>query len=287
MQKLDARLHAFRDDLADEALQGKVEPRTWAKGQAAQINVPLAGLHKRPDETAMQLTQALYGEACMVFDISNGWAWVQLVNDGYVGYVREQALGDVSTAPRTHRVANVSTRLFPKADLKTQPSSVLYMNSAVGVASLQNGYAVLDNGDAVFAGHLQALGTPESDFVSVAEKFLHVPYYWGGKSCGGIDCSGLVQTALQACGIFALRDSDMQEQSLGTLLHDHSSLMRGDLVFWPGHVGILQSSTQLLHANGHFMMVTSEPLAAVVARSEKAISSVRRLSVNGPIPAAK
>ena len=286
MTVLDPRLNAYREDLADEKLKGQVEAAHWVKGGASNINVPVASLRKKPDEQAMQLTQALFGEACCVFEIHNGWAWVQLQEDGYVGYVREEALAAQTHAP-THRVANVSTWRFPSTDLKAQPATQLYMNSRVAVEGVNGIFSVLQSGGAVFAGHLRGLKQFESDFVDVAERFLHVPYYWGGKTCAGTDCSGLVQISLHACGIAALRDSDMQENSLGILIEDHKILQRGDFVFWPGHVGIMQSAAQLLHANGHFMMVTSEPLTHAIARSEKPVSSVRRLSAQHHIPAAK
>ncbi|MDE2383897.1 MAG: C40 family peptidase [Alphaproteobacteria bacterium] len=287
MSTLDARLHACREDLADESLRGKVEASHWVKATPAQVCVGVAPVHKRPDETAMQLTQALQGETCHVFERKTGWAWVQLSRDGYVGYVREAALAAPSHATATHRVSNVSTWRFPKPDLKSQPATALYMNSEVAVKEVQGNYALLESGGAVFAGHLSAVEKPESDFVTVAEKFLHVPYLWGGKTCAGTDCSGLVQSALHASGIICPRDSDMQEKQLGEAIAIDSNLRRGDLIFWPGHVGIMQSATQLLHANGHFMMVTSEPLAAAVARSEKPVSAVRRLSAKSPNPAAK
>ena len=274
---LDPRLNAYREDLADENLKGQVDAAHWVKGAASYIIVPVASLRKRPDEHAMQLTQALFGEACFIFEIRNGWAWVQLHHDGYVGYVREEALGANARVP-THRVANISTWRFASHDLKAQPAIQLYMNSRVAVEGAAGNYSLLQSGGAVFAGHLRGLKQFESDYVAVAERFLHVPYYWGGKTCAGTDCSGLVQISLHACGIAVLRDSDMQEKSLGILIDDHKNLQRGDFVFWPGHVGIMQNATQLLHANGHFMMVTSEPLADAIARSDKPMSSVRRLS---------
>ena len=55
----------------------------------------------------------------------------------------------------------------------------------------------------------------EKDFVAVAERFLGVPYVWGGKTAAGLDCSGLIQTALQAIGKAAPRDTDMMEKALG------------------------------------------------------------------------
>ena len=104
--------------------------------------------------------------------------------------------------------------------------------------------------------------------MSVAEKFLDVPYYWGGKTAQGLDCSGLVQTSLEVCGISSPRDTDMQEMQLGKklMVNDLDGLRRGDLVFWKGHVGIMTDQKTLLHANGHHMMTVKEPLVEAVAR---------------------
>ena len=78
----------------------------------------------------------------------------------------------------------------------------------------------------------------------MAEEFLHTPYLWGGKTSLGLDCSGLVQVALQAAGIACPRDSDMQEMALGKL-SSLGELRRGDLVFWKGHVAIARDSETL------------------------------------------
>jgi cell wall-associated NlpC family hydrolase len=242
---------------------------------AARISVPVASIHKTPKPDATQISQALFGEACEVFERENGWAWVKLKRDGYVGYVEEESLG-VATAP-THFVSNVSTIRFASADLKSQPAQLLYLHSEVTVSHLQGGYASLATGGAVHAAHLSASGSRENDFVAVAERFLNVPYYWGGKTHAGLDCSGLVQISLQAAGVEAPRDSDMQEKNLGVTVANQSNLRRGDLIFWPGHVGIMQSADQMIHANGHHMKVTSDLLQDVIARSDRPLSSIKRL----------
>ena len=278
MTILDQRLNAFRPDLADEALRGRVDAGNYVKGAKSHINIPVASLLKAPSVSAMQLTQGLFGEACSVFEIRGGWAWVQLHKDGYVGYVREDSIA-LRIYAATHRITNVVTWKFALPDLKSQPATQLYLNSLVSVEGYEHNYSWLHTMGAVFNGHLALINEFESDFVAVAERFLNVPYYWGGKTHAGIDCSGLVQTSLHACGKESLRDSDMQEKTLGLPVADHANLRRGDLVFWPGHVGIMQSPTQLIHANGHFMKVTSDLLADVIARSDKAISNIRRLSI--------
>jgi cell wall-associated NlpC family hydrolase len=123
----------------------------------------------------------------------------------------------------------------------------------------------------------------ESDFVAVAERFLRTPYLWGGKSSLGLDCSGLVQLALGACGIACPRDTDMQEKALGSALApppDLAQLRRGDLVFWKGHVAIVRDAATFVHANGHAMAVTFEPIAPAIERIRSEIgevTSVRRL----------
>jgi cell wall-associated NlpC family hydrolase len=143
-------------------------------------------------------------------------------------------------------------------------------------------FGQLSDGRFVFRGHVKPVASSEPDFVAVAEMFRHVPYYWGGKSVHGLDCSGLVQLALEACGTSALRDSDMQEDTLGRVVmaNDLDSLKRGDLVFWDGHVGIMTDSATLLHANGHHMMVVAESLKDAVERIALRygqITSIKRL----------
>jgi cell wall-associated NlpC family hydrolase len=158
----------------------------------------------------------------------------------------------------------------------------LTLNAKVAVTDRDGSYARLATGGWVFAAHLSDLDGFEADYVAVAERLLHTPYLWGGKTSLGLDCSGLAQTALAAAGIRAPRDSDMQEQQLGSTVAvapGLGGLRRGDLVFWKGHVGLMLDEARLLHATGHSMSVYVEPLAAAEERI--------RLTSYGPITAIK
>ena len=281
MIKLDPRLHAHRPDLADAALAGKVEAERFVEPRLMQVIEPVVTVHKAPRFDAMQLTQALFGETVKLFHEEEGWAWVQLAKDGYVGYVNGNALSPHVVAP-THRVAVPSTFMYPDANLKTLPAIHLTLNAQVAITAENGAYSQLSNGRFVFTAHLKHVDEVEPDFVAVAEMFRHVPYYWGGKSVQGLDCSGLVQLSLEACGMKALRDSDMQEATLGErlLVNDLDGLKRGDLVFWNGHVGIMTDENTLLHANGHHMMVVAEPLkdaADRIASRYGQLTSIRRV----------
>jgi cell wall-associated NlpC family hydrolase len=279
MSTLDSRLHAFRADLADSRLEGVIEAARFSEGEIREVVLPIASVRRAPVSDAMQTTQALLGERCRVFEVSEGWAWVQLEADGYVGYIADSALGPVGEP--THRVAVPMTFLYPAPDIKSQPTTPVPMSARVAVLSVEGKFARLASGF-VLARHIAPIDSVESDFVSVAELFRYAPYLWGGKSVAGLDCSGLVQVALASAGISCPRDTDMQEKALGTLLASGEELCRGDLVFWKGHVGIMTNPTDLLHANGHHMLTVVEPLAEAAARIEPAaggITAIKRLEI--------
>lgn len=269
---LDRRLNAFRSDLADARLGETVEADHFVEGAPARIAVAVADLLSEPAEGAGLDTQLLFGDEVLVFERSNGFAWVQAVHDSYVGYVALSALGEQASAP-THVVSVPRTFIYPGPDLKRPRRDALSLGSSVKAVDLVENrgtrYAALGGGAFIIASHLAPLAEKAADFVSVAETLLFTPYLWGGASAFGIDCSGLVQLSMRRAGKAALRDTDMQAGTIGEAFspgEDLSGLRRGDLVFWKGHVGIMTDAETLLHANGHTMMVSREKLHDAVTR---------------------
>ena len=289
--ELDKRVHAYRPDLADAALRGKVAAERFTTGEPACVTVPVAGLYRRPSRDAPLDTQAVLGEPATIFERGDtGWNWVQLGHDGYVGWMESRALADDHPEP-THRISVSRTLLFSEPDIKSPLLEFLPLGAAVRVvadASDDNAeYGLVDPHGAIVKQHLLPVRKPLQDFVAVAEQLLGTPYLWGGSTAFGIDCSALVQIAQRMTGRNIPRDSDMQEASVGTLLAagpvrpdlDEIGLRRGDLVFWKGHVGIMQDATNLLHANAHHMAVASEPLIDAVERIASGgldVTSIRR-----------
>ena len=270
--QLDRRSHAYRPDLADSRLRDRAVADRYTDGMPAEVIVPVADVRPRPDTACSIDTQALFGEALTVFDISGGWAWVQNLRDGYVGYCSEDKLAPVS-GRLTHRVIVPRTFVYPDAELRHPPVDCLPMGAklcVVGQAETRGTtYHVLDNGEAVIARHLAPLDMVSGDYVATARLLMHTPYQWGGSTPFGIDCSGLVQLSMMMCGDAVQRDTDMQAASIGTPVEpgaDYGNLQRGDLVFWKGHVGIMYDAETLLHASGHAMWVGLETLHDAVDR---------------------
>ncbi|TCU26793.1 NlpC/P60 family protein [Rhizobium azibense] len=266
---LDRRLHAYRPDLAEAGLEGKVEALRFVSGSPARIAVPVAPLRPQPDISVGIDTELLLGEDVTVFDRAGGWCWIKASSDGYVGYMPEEMLSGAQAEP-THIVTVQRTFLYPQPELRTPYRFVLSMGSRVRVAGEEevrgNHYVVLEDGTAIFARHVQPVSAgKDDDYVEIASRFMNAPYLWGGRSGLGIDCSALVQLAMLMTGRSAPRDTDMQAAGLGERI-DRSGLRRGDLVFWKGHVAIMEDPETIIHANGYTMTVARENFEAAVKR---------------------
>ena len=279
MVALDPRINPFRPEIAAQYLKGQVEAARFVEGVRHEVVDPIAAVRRTPSHEARLDTQTLLGERVVVYEATEeGWAWGQIETDGYVGWLSANALGKPGKAP-THRVAAPRTFGFPGPDIKLTPAVALPMGARLAITRQDERFAVTANGWHLPAVHLEPIKAKRRDFVAVADEFLHAPYLWGGKTSLGIDCSGLVQMALQAAGHACPRDSDMQEMALGKL-SSLGELRRGDLVFWKGHVAIARDSETLLHANAHHMAVAIEPAAEAVARIKATgsdVTSVKRI----------
>jgi cell wall-associated NlpC family hydrolase len=284
MRPFDPRVTPVRADLAAKELQGKVAAPRYTEGSRYEIIAAQTPVRSEPRPDAPLATEALRGERVTVYDInSEGWAWGQLTADGYVGWLGESAIKPAGQQP-THKVMALRTLVFPGPSIKLPPLEALPFGAQLVVAETTDRMAITPTRGYVPSVHLAPLKQYEADFVAVAERFVGAPYLWGGKTVLGLDCSGLVQVALAACGIASPRDSDMQEAALGVPIRVASGLadpQRGDLIFWEDHVAVVRDRTNLIHANAFHMAVAIEPISQAVERiraSGAEISSIRRLA---------
>lgn len=279
---LDPRLTPARPDIAAASLRGLVNAAHYVDGQVRQVHAATVSLYGTPDATSPQLTELLMGEFFEVYETEGNWAWGQATRDHYVGYVRTDALGPRANLP-DHYVTALRTPIFAAPALKSAVLGYAHGNAVFAAGEKQGAFVKAEPMGWVFADHTAPMGEKLDDWVSFAERLLGVPYVWGGRSSFGMDCSGLVQDALQAGGIAAPRDSDLQECEMGQAIEmqpDLVGLQRGDLVFWKGHVAIMVDGQSMVHASGYHLAVICEPLKTAAARIKKtagAISAIRRL----------
>lgn len=266
MNAPDPRTTLAIDGAAALALEGVLDARTYVAPEPMQAGFAVVGLRRAPSPSAEQLDQLLFGERFDVLEQRDGWAFGQALRDGYVGWVRLEALAPVGDPP-THWVSALRTYGFSEPSIKSVPVLSLSMNALVRVEGVEGRFARLAGAGFVADRHLRPLGAWAADPAAVALAYLAAPYLWGGRGSVGLDCSGLVQQALYACGHAVPRDSDQQAQ-LGEALDPAAGLARVDLVFWRGHVGMMLDEGTLIHANAFHMAVTVEPLAEAISRIE-------------------
>jgi cell wall-associated NlpC family hydrolase len=280
---IDPRVNAYRLDIADIALAGRVAAQHYIAPVAATVTVAVTSLHSAPNAHAEVASQLLLGESFMVLERRDGWCWGSCGRDCYVGYVQDAHLNfDTAPAP-THRVRAAAAHCYEQASIKSAVVQAVYRGSPLHVRAIEGDFAELADGSFIRLNALAYVDVFDKDWVLLAGDMLETPYLWGGRSRAGVDCSGLVQLNLQACGIGCPRDTDMQQVLGDTVPKDVwvDGLERGDLVFFPGHVGVMVDAQVLLHANAFHMKTVIEPLGDVVKRLLKdhddPISAVRRL----------
>lgn len=264
----DPRLTPVKGDMAAAHLRGEVAASQYIDGRTMQVAAGSSALRPERDCQAPQYTELLYGEPFVVYEDFGGWAWGQSGFDGYVGYTLREALAPDRLSP-THMVTALFAHLYAAPTVKARAQKLLPMTARLHIDDLSEDGCYAHDADSdnwVSARHIAPLDALGGDPVAVAEKFYASPYLWGGKTAAGLDCSALVQIAFSRTGVLLPRDSDLQHtacQRMGREITPDAA-RRGDIAFFPGHIGIMMDPETLLHANATHMAVTSDPLENVI-----------------------
>ena len=259
----DARITPIRDGVAGQSLEGLVRAEVYLEPKVLTCTRPATGIHRSPDAASEQMDQLLLGEIFEVIEEEGAFLWGQARRDGYVGFVDAKALARIDAEP-THMISALRTYAFAENSIKSRALGPYSLGCLVAVEAEEGRLSKVAGVGWMTSSHLAPIGDFETDAAAVAERFLGAPYLWGGRESLGLDCSGLVQQALFACGRACPRDTDQQAE-MGVEI-EAGDFGRGDLVFWKGHVAIGLDAERIVHANGFHMMVAIEPLDEAISR---------------------
>ena len=235
-------------------------------------------MKSEPNRHCEATSELLFGESVLVLDQNSQWCKIRCLRDGYEGFVETAACGPTGLVA-THWVSTKATLVFESPDIKAPVVQRLLFGSELALSDVGDSGKFLELGEGgfVWAAHCTNKNSPQkTSMIEVAQKnYLNAPYLWGGRSTDGCDCSGLVQMVAMANGVSIPRDSADQEVALHSDI-EYARRSADDLVYWPGHVGLLMSKDTLLHATAYSMRCCIEPLSEVVERAGFP-SSVKRL----------
>ena len=92
-------------------------------------------------------------------------------------------------------------------------------------------------------------GVTGQDVVNYACQFIGNPYVYGGSSLtNGTDCSGFTMSVYQHFG-YSLGRTDVAQRSNGIAVSSIEEALPGDIICYPGHVGIYIGNGTIVHAS--------------------------------------
>ena len=239
-------------------------------------------LRREPRFDATLDTEALRGELVTVYDESEGWAWVQLSRDGYVGYVPGEGLTRALVTP-THRISALRTYL-PRA--RRQDAAACAAQSQCGHRrAAQGGEVPRPRRRRLCRCEPRGAGWPNPISSPWRRRSSARPIFGAAAPRSGPTVRGLCSSRSRPRAALPPAMPTCRRKNSAASSIQAGALCRGDLVFWEGHVGIMTSGKDFLHANAFHMAVAAEPFAQAKRRIKAAgyeVSCARRLRGRQP-----
>ena len=246
-----------------------------------QIIAPVSDIKSMPKLTSELESQCLFGEVIEIIKVVNSWVYIKSEKDNYKGWIKANTIG--KKVKSSHRINNVIANIYNEPNVKSSLLTSLYLNSKICITKQidYNWFKVLIKNKEGFINkdNVSLENNYSFDWIKVALKFLNTPYLWGGKTYSGIDCSGLVQIALQSSGLNFPRNTSTQIDFESENIFKHEKIEKGCLIFWDGHVGIMLDEKNILHSNVHHLCVQIENIKKTIKRIGK-IKAIKKVSLN-------
>jgi gamma-D-glutamyl-L-lysine dipeptidyl-peptidase len=236
-------------------------------------------MRKEPDHRSEMVSQLLLGEYAEVLESDKDFYRIKCIYDDYEGWVQANQLvftdallepGLYATSWCSEVTVNDNRRRLPFA-------SPVYSEGIYSVGKHRIDYTGIQT--------MEVQDFSEEALAAVYKCFLDTPYFWGGKSVFGIDCSGFVQQVFKLFGVKLLRDAYLQAEQ-GTVVGSLEDASSGDLAFFQNekgrvtHVGIILTGNRIVHASGRVRIDTIDSAGIFneeVGKRTHEMHSIRRI----------
>jgi hypothetical protein len=232
---------------------------------------PVANMYSRPSEEADVVSQAICGSSVAILEERAGWAHVRTA-DEYTGWTPASSFRQLGSRERPYasgghiaQVTSLFANLYQEPEVtKHEPLMTVPFETRLEVVREpaapvrwlevrlpDNRSAFVQSGDVVLDAKPMSL--PE--IIELSKRFLGLPYFWGGTSTFGFDCSGFTQMLCRRRGIIIPRDANVQAIWQGAETIDRERLEPGDLLFFGEsrvtHTGMYIGKGQFVNATTH------------------------------------
>ncbi len=230
------------------------------------LNKPVANIYFKPSHNSEVVSQILYGEKFKILLKRKKYIKIKTHYDNYIGYIKKDKF--LENFKPSYKISKIKSRIFFKRDKRFLSSNhYLYYGSGVFIRNENKKYIEFEKNKWIKKSDIKNIDHYEKNYIKVFKFFLNTKYLWGGKTCFGIDCSALIQTYFYYNRIFFPRDT--KDQIRFCKRKRGKNRLKGDIVFWKGHVGICLNKSRFIHAYGPKKKVLIMPTLQTIKLIDK------------------
>ncbi len=230
------------------------------------LNKPVANIHLKPSRNSEVVSQILYGEKFKILLKRKKYIKIKTHYDKYIGYIKKDKF--LENFKPSYKISKIKSRIFFKKGKRFLSSNhYLYYGSGVYKRNENKKYIEFEKNKWIKKSDIKNIDHHEKNYIKIFKFFLNTKYLWGGKTCGGIDCSALIQIYFYYNRIFFPRDT--KDQIRFCKRKRSKNRLKGDIVFWKGHVGICLNKSKFIHAYGPKKKVIIMPTGQTIKLIDK------------------
>ena len=229
-------------------------------------NKPIGNVYLKPSLKSEVSSQILYGEKFKILLKRKKYLKIKTHYDNYIGYIKNDSF--LKNFNPSFKISKIKSRIFFKRGKRFLSSNhYLYYGSGVCKRNENKKYIEFEKNKWIKKSDVKNIDHHEKNYIKIFKFFLNTKYLWGGKTCDGIDCSALIQIYFYYNRIFFPRDT--KDQIRFCKRKRSKNRLKGDIVFWKGHVGICLNKSRFIHAYGPKKKVIIMPTVQTIKLIDK------------------